>query len=131
LVGFGREGFEHFVCSCHCIWYIGLSSPRRFDGESKKLSSSWVLGTLDGLVDFLGTSNQVVEIFPSFVVPRWRFLGASNWVVEIAPSYGFGDRPQVSHSGRVFHLGGRARWDYGEPPWCLGSLVPPHRSNGD
>jgi hypothetical protein len=23
-------GFEHFVCSCHCIGCIGLSSPRRF-----------------------------------------------------------------------------------------------------
>jgi hypothetical protein len=30
LVGFGREGFEHFVCPCHCI---GLSSPWRFGGE--------------------------------------------------------------------------------------------------
>jgi hypothetical protein len=52
--------------------------------------------------------------------------------VEIAPSlYGFGDRPQVSHSGQVFHLGGRARGDYGEPPWRLESLVSPHLSNGD
>jgi hypothetical protein len=42
--------------------------------------------------------------------------------------YGFGDRPQVSHSDRVFHLGGRARGDYGEPPWHLGSIVSPHRS---
>jgi hypothetical protein len=32
---------------------------------------------------------------------------------------------------RVFHLGGRARGDYGEPLWRLGSLVPPHRSNRD
>jgi hypothetical protein len=30
LMGFGREGFEHFVCSCSCIWCIGLSSPQRF-----------------------------------------------------------------------------------------------------
>jgi hypothetical protein len=44
---------------------------------------------------------------------------------------GFGDRPQVSHSDRVFHLGGRAQGDYGETPWRLGSPVPPHRSNGD
>jgi hypothetical protein len=50
LVGFGREGLVHFVCSCHCIGCIGLSSPRRFGGEIKKLISSWVLGTLDGLV---------------------------------------------------------------------------------
>jgi hypothetical protein len=34
LVGFGREGLVHFVCSCHCIGCIGLSSPRRFSGES-------------------------------------------------------------------------------------------------
>jgi hypothetical protein len=32
---------------------------------------------------------------------------------------------------QVFHLGGRAGGDYGEPPWRLGSLVSPHRSNGD
>jgi hypothetical protein len=50
FVGFGREGLVHFVCSCHCIRSIGLSSPRRFGGESKKPISSWVLGTLDGLV---------------------------------------------------------------------------------
>jgi hypothetical protein len=30
LVGFERERFEHFVCSCHCIWCIGLSSSWRF-----------------------------------------------------------------------------------------------------
>ena len=27
-VGFEREGLGHSVCPCHCIWYIGLSSPR-------------------------------------------------------------------------------------------------------
>jgi hypothetical protein len=32
---------------------------------------------------------------------------------------------------RVFHLGGKARVEYGDPLWHLGSLVPPHRSNGD
>jgi hypothetical protein len=32
---------------------------------------------------------------------------------------------------RVFHLGGRARGEYGEPLWHLESLVPPHCSNGD
>jgi hypothetical protein len=60
LVGFECEGLEH-LCSCHCI---GLSSPGRFGGESKKLISSWVLGTLDGSValwslsdDFLGASS--------------------------------------------------------------------------
>jgi hypothetical protein len=60
LVGFECEVFVHFVCSCHCIGCIGcigLSSPRRFGSESKKLISSWVLGTLDGLVDFFGTSS--------------------------------------------------------------------------
>jgi hypothetical protein len=30
LVGFWREGFDHFVCSCHCIWCISLSSTQRF-----------------------------------------------------------------------------------------------------
>jgi hypothetical protein len=55
-------------------------------------------------------------------IELWRFPQAL---------YGFGDSPQASHSDRVFHLGGRARGDYGEPPWSLGSLVPPHRSNED
>jgi hypothetical protein len=128
LVRFQYEGLEH-LCSCHCIGCISLSSPRRFGGESKKLISSWVLGTLDGLVDFLGSSNLVVEIFPSFVVPPWRLLGASNWVVVCAPILvalwiweppiklwscpqalcGFGDRPQGSHSGS------------GLPSWWEGS----------
>ena len=27
-VGFEREGLGHSVCPCHCIWCIGLSSPR-------------------------------------------------------------------------------------------------------
>jgi hypothetical protein len=49
LVEIESEGFEH-LCSCHCIGCIDLSSPWRFGGESKKLISSWVLGTLDGLV---------------------------------------------------------------------------------
>jgi hypothetical protein len=47
LVEFESEGFEHFVCSYHCIWCIGLTSPQRFGGESKKLISSWVLVTLE------------------------------------------------------------------------------------
>jgi hypothetical protein len=73
------------------------------------------------------------------VVPPWQFLGdlqfscgdlsklcgasvAISWEPPIElwrlpqALYGFGDRPQVSHSDRVFHLGGRARGDYGEPP---------------
>jgi hypothetical protein len=57
LVGFECEGLEHF-CSCHCIGCIGLSSSQRFHGsESKTIISSWVLGTLDGLVDYWGSSN--------------------------------------------------------------------------
>jgi hypothetical protein len=88
------------------------------------------------------------------VVPPWQFLGdlqlscgdlpklcgalvAISWDPPIElwrlpqALYGFVDRPQVFHSDRVFHLGGRDRGDYGEPPWRLGCLVPPHRSNGD
>ena len=30
LVGFESGGLEHFVCSCHCFWCIGLSSLRGF-----------------------------------------------------------------------------------------------------
>ena len=30
LVGFESEGLEHFVCSFHFIWCIGLSSLRGF-----------------------------------------------------------------------------------------------------
>jgi hypothetical protein len=77
------------------------------------------------------------------VVPPWRFLGdlqlscgdlpklcGASVVIPWEPPielwrfpqalYRFGDRPQVSHSDRVFHLGGRAQRDYGEPPWRLG-----------
>jgi hypothetical protein len=64
LVGFEWEGFEYFVCSCHCIWCIGLSSPRRFvevKVRSLLLLGSWNPRRLCG-----------------FVVPWWLFLGASN-----------------------------------------------------
>ena len=27
-MGFEREGLGHSVCPCHCIWCIGLISPR-------------------------------------------------------------------------------------------------------
>jgi hypothetical protein len=43
----------------------------------------------------------------------------------------FGDFLNNPNSDQVFHPGGRARGDYGEPLWRLGSLVPPYRSNGD
>jgi hypothetical protein len=44
-------------------------SPRRFVGVNFLAYYSWVLGVLDGLVDYLGTSNKVIEIFSRFVVP--------------------------------------------------------------
>src|SRR3954471_9995297 len=51
LVEFGREGFEHYLCSCHCIWCISLSSPRRVWFELLiGACPSWVLGPLDGFV---------------------------------------------------------------------------------
>jgi hypothetical protein len=44
LEGFEWEGFEHFVCPCHCIGCIGLSSPQRFDGEKfVELFTLWFL----------------------------------------------------------------------------------------
>jgi hypothetical protein len=55
LVGFGREGLVHFVCYCHCIGCIGLSSPRRFVEVKNLLSllllDSWNPRRLSGLVD--------------------------------------------------------------------------------
>ena len=43
-------------------------------------------------------------------------LGASNYVVEIAPTlYGFGDDPQVSHSGSWYSTLVEARRSYGVP----------------
>jgi hypothetical protein len=59
LVWFEQEGLEH-LCSCLCISCIGLSSPRRFGGESLLsllLLGSWNPRRLSGLVDYLGTSN--------------------------------------------------------------------------
>jgi hypothetical protein len=43
----------------------------------------------------------------------------------------FGDFLNNPNSDQVFHLGGMARGDYGEPLWRLGSLVPPYHSNRD
>jgi hypothetical protein len=61
LVEFESEGFEHFMCSCHCMWCIGLSSPRIFGSESSLsfllLLGFWNPRRLSDLVDFLGTSN--------------------------------------------------------------------------
>jgi hypothetical protein len=42
---------------------------------------------------------------------------------------GHAGHSQLRHIGRVFHLGEKSRGEYGEPPWRLESLVPPHRSN--
>ena len=51
FVEFGREGFEHYLCSCHCIWCIGLSSLWRIWFELLiGACPSWVLGTLDVFV---------------------------------------------------------------------------------
>jgi hypothetical protein len=59
LVEIESEGFEHFVCSCHCIWCIILSSPQRLSGESLLsflLLGSWNPRWLSFLVVYLGTS---------------------------------------------------------------------------
>ena len=50
LVGFEIEGLEHFVCSCHCIGCIGLSSLRVFvvvEVEVEKIITLECIGTLD------------------------------------------------------------------------------------
>ena len=49
LVGFESGGLEHFVCSCHCIWCIGLSSLRGFVvvSEVEKVVSLECFGTLE------------------------------------------------------------------------------------
>jgi len=48
--GIESRGFEHFVCSCHCIWCIGLSSLRGFVvvvSEVEKIVSLECIGTLE------------------------------------------------------------------------------------
>jgi hypothetical protein len=55
-------------------------------------------------------------------VKLWRFPQACTGLVTAL-------KCPIVH--RVFHLGERAWGEYDEPPWCLGSLVPPHYSNGD
>jgi hypothetical protein len=92
LVGFECEGLEH-LCSCHCIGSIGLSSPWRFGGESKKLISSWVIGNLTS--QWLYGASVAISWEPP--IKLWRLPEALC---------GSGDRPQASHSDRVFHLGG-------------------------
>ena len=50
LVGFESGGLEHFVCSCHCIWCIGLSSLRGFVvvvSEVEKIVTLECIGTLE------------------------------------------------------------------------------------
>ena len=47
-VGFEREGLGHSVCPCHCIWCIGLSSPRCYvEVKFEKLITLGCLGTLE------------------------------------------------------------------------------------
>ena len=50
LVGFEGEGLEHFLCSCHCIWCIGLSSLQGFIvvvSEVEKIATLECIGTLE------------------------------------------------------------------------------------
>jgi hypothetical protein len=67
LVGFRREGRVHFVCSCHCIGCIGLSSPQRFRGSESLLSllllGSWNPRWLSVLVD-LGDLQLSCGVLP-------------------------------------------------------------------
>ena len=51
LVGFGREGLGHSVCPCHCIWCIGLSSPR--DTWKLQVEKLITLGCLVPLRSFI------------------------------------------------------------------------------
>ena len=46
-VGFEREGLGHSVCPCHCIWCIGLSSPR--DTWKVQVEKLITLGCLEPL----------------------------------------------------------------------------------
>ena len=117
LVGYESRGLEHFVCSCHCIWCISLSSLRGFVvvSEVEKIVTREFIGTLE-LVPLGCVGPQrlvVVAELNHYGVKLRDATGASNSVVEIAPRictgtvtapkgcqlYGFGDRPQVSHSG--------------------------------
>jgi hypothetical protein len=99
----GLVEFEHFVCSCHCICCIGLSSPRRFGSESLLsflLLGSWNPRQHNGLVGLLGDLQLSCGDLPKLCgalvaiswgppVNLWRssqalwclsgdFLGASN-----------------------------------------------------
>ena len=48
VVGFGSEGLDHFMCSCHCISCIGLSSPRLYvEVKFEKLFTLGCLSTLE------------------------------------------------------------------------------------
>jgi hypothetical protein len=81
FVGFGREGFEHFVCSCHCIWCIGLSSPRSFGSESSLsflLLGSWNPRRPSGLVVTWGPPIKLWRSSQALWCLCGNYLGTSN-----------------------------------------------------
>jgi hypothetical protein len=69
----------HFVCSCHCIWCIDLSSPRRF-GRWKFVSllllGSWNPRGLSGLCG----------IYLEPPIKLWRFHNLCGAFVAILGS---------------------------------------------
>jgi hypothetical protein len=82
------EGLDH-LCSCHYIGFIGLSTPRRFGGEIKKLISSWVLGTLDGSVALWCISGYCWEPpIKLWSVPQSQWI---SWDLQLS----CGDLPKL------------------------------------
>ena len=130
VVGFGREGLVHFDCSCHCIWCIGLSSPRRI-GWCKLEAYSWVLGPPSLLFpEVVPGACYSQKLFPELVTPgscsrSLRLLVATTW----EPPIKLWRLPQTC-TGSVTALKGpivdrvilnsvRVRGEYGEPLWRL------------
>src|SRR3954462_6936895 len=75
-MGFESGGLEHFVCSCHCIWCIGLSSLRGFVvvSEVENIVTLECIGTLE--LVFL----SAYELYSLFFLRHRRSRAWSSWL---------------------------------------------------
>jgi hypothetical protein len=106
------------------------SQIRSWKQEAYFLLGSWNPRRLN---EFLGDLQLSYGDLPKLCGSSVATIGSLQLSCGVCPKLCAGSVTALKGPivDRVFHLGGRARGDYGEPPWHLGSLVPPHHSNGD
>ena len=95
-VGFEREGLGHSVCPCHCIWCIGLSSPRdtwklqvEKSSEKKVKSRRCYLCHEKGHLASSCTSGNPLSLYPSFcaaVPPKGAVVPLNPAVAPLFPT---------------------------------------------